>query len=127
MWIKTNPNPCGRVVGDCVVRAAAIALGISWEEAFELLADAAFKMCDMPSSDSVLGALLRMNGFNRTAIPNDYPDCYTVEDFTKDNPQGVYVLGTGGHVCAIRNGNVLDAWDSSQECPQYVWYRKDDY
>lgn len=127
MWIKTNPNPCGRVVGDCVVRAAAIALGITWEDAFNILADAAFAMCDMPSSDSVLGAILRQRGFVRTAIPDSAPDNYTAEDFARDNPEGVFVLGFGGHVACVRSGNILDAWDSSQERPLFVWYRKDDY
>lgn len=115
------------MVGDCVVRAAAIALGISWEEAFDILADAAFKMCDMPSSDSVLGAILRQRGFNRTAISDRCPDCYTAADFARDNPRGVFVLGFGGHVAAVIDGNILDAWDSSHEIPQFVFYRKDDY
>ena len=127
MWIQTNNNPCGRMVGDCVVRACSVALDISWEDAFDLLADAAFKMCDMPSSDSVLGAVLRMHGFIRSAIPSDYPDNYTAEDFSEDNPHGVYVLGFGGHVATIIDGDIYDAWDSSNEIPQYVWYRKDDY
>ena len=121
MWIRTNNNPCGRTVGDCVVRAASLALGISWEEAFDLLADAAFKMCDMPSSDSVLGAVLRMNGFYRAAIPNDCPNCYTAEDFAEDHPRGVFVLGFGGHVACVRDGDILDSWDSSHEIPIYYW------
>lgn len=126
MWIKTNPNPCGRMVGDCVVRAAAIALCISWEEAFDILADAAYKMCDMPSSDSVLGAVLRQRGFYRASIPDGCPNCYTAADFARDNPRGTFVLGFGGHVAAVIDGNILDAWDSSAEIPQFVWFRKDD-
>lgn len=122
MWIKTNPNPCSRLVGDCVVRACAIALGISWEEAFDLLADAAFKMCDVISSNGVLGAVLRMHGFYKAAIPTEG---YTVADFAADNPIGTYVLGTNGHVVAVREGNVLDAWDSSNEIVQFVWYKED--
>ena len=112
MWIPTNNNPCGRVVGDCAVRAVSIALGISWEEAFDLLADAAYKMCDMPSSDSVWGAVLRMHGFYRSAISSNCPDCYTAADFAYDNPSGVYVLGFGRHVATVIDGDIYDAWDS---------------
>lgn len=126
MWIKTINNPCGRVVGDCAVRAVSIALNISWEDAYWLLADAAFKMCDMPSSNSVWGAVLRMNGFYMSALPESCPDCYTAEDFARDNPNGTFVLGFGNHVATIKNGNLMDAWDSSNEIPIYVWYRKDD-
>ena len=124
MWVKYNPNPAGRFVGDCAVRAVAAALGIDWEEAYELISDAAFRMADMPSSDSVWGAVLRSHGFVREAIPNTCPDCYTVEDFVKDFPRGVYVLGFGGHVATIIDGDLYDSWNSMREVPVYFWYRK---
>lgn len=124
MWIKYNPNPTGRFVGDCAVRAVSVALDIDWEEAYNLIADAGLAMGDMPSSDSVWGSTLRMHGFNRAAIPNSCPDCYTAEDFAADHPRGVFVLGFGGHVAAIRDGVIMDSWDSSQEVPVYYWYRK---
>lgn len=124
MWIKYNPNPTGRFVGDCTVRAVSAALGIDWEQAYELITDAGYKMGDMPSSDSVWGAVLRQNGFYRTSIPNSCPDCYTVEDFAADHPRGVFVLGFGGHVATVIDGDLYDSWDSSHEVPVYYWYRK---
>ena len=124
MWIKYNPNPTGRFVGDCAVRAVSAALGIDWEQAYELITDAGYKMGDMPSSDSVWGAVLRQNGFYRTSIPNSCPDCYTVEDFAADHPRGVFVLGFGGHVATVIDGDLYDSWDSSHEVPVYYWYRK---
>lgn len=125
MWIRYNPNPTGRTVGDCAVRAVAKALSISWEDAYNLIADAGYAMGDMPSSDSVWGAVLRQHGFYRSAIPNRCPDCYTAEDFARDNPVGVFVLGFGGHVSTVVNGDIYDSWNSSKEIPVYVWYRKD--
>ena len=122
VWREFQNNPCGRRVGDCTVRALSVALDISWEEAFDLLADSAFKMCDMPSSNSVLGAVLRQHGFYRTSISPDCGDCYTAEDFAMEHPEGIYVLGFGTHVATIVDGYIYDAWDSSQEIPQYVWY-----
>lgn len=124
MWIKYNPNPTGRFVGDCSVRAVSAALGIDWEQAYELITDAGYKMGDMPSSDSVWGAVLRQHGFYRTSIPNSCPDCYTVEDFAADHPRGIYVIGFGGHVATVIDGNLYDSWDSSHEVPVYYWYRK---
>ena len=123
MWMYYQPNPCGRSVGDCAIRAVSKALNISWEEAYNLVCDAGFKMCDMPSSDSVWGAVLRANGFYRTSIPNSCPDCYTAEDFCRDNPVGVFVLGFGGHVATVVDGYLYDSWDSSREIPVYMWYR----
>lgn len=123
MWIYYQPNPCGRSVGDCSIRAVAKALNISWEEAYNLICDAGYKMCDMPSSDSVWGAVLRSNGFYRTSIPNSCPDCYTTEDFCRDNPVGIFVLGFGGHVATVVDGYLYDSWDSSREIPVYMWYK----
>ena len=124
MWIKYNPNPTGRFVGDCAVRAVSVALDIDWEEAYNLISDAGYAMGDMPSSDSVWGAVLRQHGFYRAAIPNSCPDCYTAEDFAADHPSGVFVLGFGGHVATVIDGDLYDSWDSSNEVPVYYWYRK---
>lgn len=124
MFIEYNPNPTGRRVGDCAVRAVSKALNTDWETAYAMIANNGFQMGDMPSSNSVWGAVLRQNGFYRKAIPNTCPDCYTAEDFCKEYPQGVYVLGFGTHVATIINGNIYDSWDSSKEIPQYFWYKK---
>lgn len=124
MYIYYNPNPCGRAVGDCAVRAISAALDIDWDDAFDILAEFAKNMCDMPSSDQVWGAVLRANGFYKTAICNDCSDFYTAEDFCKDNPYGIFVLGFGNHVATVIDGNLYDSGDSSQEIPVYVWYMK---
>ena len=126
MWKQFNPNPTGRAVGDCAVRAVSAALGVDWETAYALIAAAGFSMGDMPSSNSVWGAVLRQNGFYRYNLPDSCPDCYTFADFARDNPQGVFVLGTGTHVATVKDGVLLDAWNSSNEIPAFVWYRKDD-
>ena len=121
VFIEYNPNPVSRKVGDCTVRAVAKALDIDWETAYVKMAVNGFSMGDMPSSDSVWGAVLRHNGFKKEIIPNTCPDCYTAEDFAKDNPVGTFVLGFGGHVTTVVDGNLYDSWDSSKEIPAYVW------
>ena len=125
MWGKYNPNPTGRMVGDCAVRAVAKALDVDWETAYDMIALNGYYMGDMPSSDSVWGSVLRQHGFYRAAIPDRCPDCYTAADFCRDNPEGVFVLGFGGHVATVEDGVIYDSWDSSREIPQYFWYRKD--
>lgn len=83
-YVEFNPNPCGRRVGDCSVRAIAKALDMGWEAAYIALTMNGLQMGDMPSSNSVSGALLRQYGFVRKAIPDTCPNCYTVEDFCED-------------------------------------------
>lgn len=124
-FVLYNPNPTGRNVGDCAIRAVAKALKTDWETAYVMIAENGYAMGDVPSADSVWGSVLRQNGFYRKSIPNSCPDCYTAGDFARDNPRGTFVLGFGGHCATIDNGILYDSWDSSQQIPQYVWYRRD--
>ena len=125
MYIEWNNNPVGRRVGDCSVRAISKALDVDWETAYAMIASNGFAMGDMPSSNSVWGAVLRQNGFKKQTIPNSCPDCYTFADFARDNPRGTFVLGTGTHVATVVDGNIYDSWDSSDEIPAFVWFRGD--
>lgn len=124
MWIEYNPNPVARRVGDCAVRAIAKALDTDWETAYCRLVKNGYLMGDMPSSNSVWGAVLRENGFKRKAIDTDCKDCYTAEDFCRDHPKGVYVLGFDSHTATVVDGNLYDSWDSSNEIPQYYWTKE---
>ena len=125
MYRFFNPNPISNRVGDCAIRAVAKALDTDWETAYAMVVSNGYLMGDMPSSNSVWGAVLRQNGFNRSVIPDNCPDCYTAADFCVDHPEGIYVLGFGNHVATVVDGDIYDSWDSSNEVPQYYWYRKD--
>ena len=116
-------NPSGKILGDCVVRAISLATDESWQKTYIGLALQGFLMSDLPNSDAVWGAYLKNNGFVRHSIPNTCPDCYTIEDFALEHPEGVYVLGTGTHAVCLINGTIMDAWDSSTETPIFYYTR----
>lgn len=120
-FLLLNPNPKNARVGDCVVRALSIATRNSWEDIYTDLAVYGFMLCDMPSSNAVWGAYLKDQGYERKVVIDTCPDCYTVRDFCRDNPQGTFILGTGTHVVAVINGNYCDTWDSGDEVPIYYW------
>ena len=124
MYVQMNPNPYGARVGDCVIRATAIATGVSWERAYVEVALQGFLMGDMPSANHVWSAYLQSKGFVRKVIPDTCPDCYTVKAFVTDNPKGVYILATGSHVVAVIDGNYYDAWDSGEETPVYYFSKE---
>lgn len=124
MYVYYNPNPTGRTkVGDCSVRAIAKALSISWDDAFDLLCTAGKRMGDMPSSNEVIGAVLRQSGFHRENLPNFCPDCYSIRNFARDNPVGTYVVGTGTHIVCIEFGDWYDTWNCEDEVPIYFWVK----
>lgn len=121
MWRKFCNNPYGRSVGDCAIRAVSVACGFDWETAYALLCAKGFSYGDLPNADSIWGSALRDRGFARHGIPDQCPDCYTVEDFCETHKKGVYVLGCGGHVVTAVNGDYYDSWDSGKEVPQFYW------
>ena len=123
MWAEYNPNPYGRRVGDCVIRAISKALNKPWEDTYVDLCLQGFMMGDLPSSNAVWSAYLKHKGFNRRTIEN-CPDCYTVEDFCREHPQGLYVIGTGSHAVAVENGAYFDAWNSGNETPVYYFEKE---
>ena len=125
-FVSYNPNPVGLKVGDCVVRALSKALGQDWEQTYIDLCVEGCLRCDMPSANAVWGAYLRRKGFERDIVPNSCPDCYTVEDFCEDHPNGTYILALDGHVVSVVDGQYFDTWQSGREVPIYYWHRKED-
>lgn len=121
MWIKYNANPVANRVEDCAIRAVAVALDISWDDAFDQIAKSAKQMGAVMHYNAAFGAVLRKHGFRRYIIPNHCPDCYTVKDFCHDHPEGIYVVGTDAHVVAVINGNYIDTFDSGAEIAIYYW------
>lgn len=124
MFVMFNPNPIGARAGDCVIRAICAVENIPWEKAYCALAAQGYLMKDMPSSNAVWGRYLSDNGYTKQIIPDNCPECYSVEKFAEKYNTGRYVIGTGTHAVAVIDGDVWDSWDSRNERPVYC-YRKD--
>lgn len=126
-WIKYNHNPADNATDDCAVRAVAVALGISWDEAYLEISENARRMREMMHRNVAWWSVLRQHGFKRAVIPNTCPDCYSVADFCRDHPRGLYVLGFyHSHVAVVIDGCLIDSWDSRGELPIYYFWR-DEY
>ena len=123
LYVFYNPNPLGKHVGDCVIRAISKATEQEWSKTYTDLLVHGYMMCDMPSANNVWSAYLRKKGFKRHIIPDTCPDCYTVKDFCEEHPQGVYLLATGKHVVAVEDGCYFDSWDSGNESPIFYFER----
>ena len=123
MYVYYNPNPNMAHEDDCVVRAIAKATGTDWDTAYMMVVTEGFEQKTMPSINKVWGSKLRKLGFTRHIIPNICPDCYTIEDFCKDHPRGLYIVATGSHVVTVVDGRYFDTWDSGKEVPIYYFER----
>lgn len=123
MYVNYNPNPNGARANDCVVRAITKATGDDWYDVYIGLFVKGVEMGDMLASNAVWGAYLKDKGYQRYAIPNTCPDCYTVADFAREHRNGAYILGTGSHAVAVIDGDYYDSWDSGNEIPIYYYRR----
>lgn len=127
MYIFFNNNPKGLKIGDCVVRAISAAMNQTWERTYIDLCIEGFMYKDMPNANSVWGSYLRSKGWKRRSIPDTCPDCYTVADFAVEHPEGVYIAATGSHAVCIKNGSVIDNWNSLDETVTYYFEKEQDY
>ena len=121
MFVEWNPNPASRKVGDCTVRALSRAFRQGWEQTYLEICMQGFHDYDMPSSNAVWGTVLRKHGFVRHALPDTCPDCYTVDDFCREHPQGLFVISCPSHVVCVEDGDVFDTWDSREQTAIYYW------
>lgn len=124
MWRPFNPNPAGRRTGDCTVRAICAVTGWIWDRAHRELCDYAREVAfTMPSIDAAWWGFLRDIGFRQHGMIDRCPECYTVADFARDHPRGVYILGPQMHAVALIDGDWWDAWDSGGTVPTYFFRR----
>lgn len=124
MFSYYNPNPFGKSVGDCVIRALSKALNETWNDIYIDLFMQGYKMKDMPSSNMVWGTYLKHKGFNKVTIPLDSEGLYDVSEFILDHNKGLYIVGTGSHVVTINDSVIYDTWDCSKEIPAYYFVKE---
>lgn len=120
-----NPSPIKAKVGDCVVRAICAAENKDWDTIYCELCVEGYSQKDMPSSNAVWGKYLESKGYKRHFVGDNCPLCYTVIDFAKSHPNGIYIIGTGEHAVSVINGQYWDNYDSGNKNPLYYWSKED--
>ena len=129
MFKYLNLNPSKRRTIDCVIRGVSFVTGLDWETTFIGISVECLKYHDMPELNYIWASYLRQFGFSRHIVPNTCPVCYTVKDFCRDNPRGIYLLVivdyvSGGHVVGVEDGDYYDIWDSGNEVVTYYWRKE---
>lgn len=121
MWIRLNANPAHRRVGDCVIRAIAVATGRPWVDVYDDLYWVGRERFDMMNSNEAWGWYLYDLGFEPFVLPEACPECVTVREFARRFHDGAYIVGTGSHAVAVVDGNYYDTWDSGNQIPAYFF------
>ena len=118
-----NPNPKGRFVGDCTIRAICKFLDMDWDTVYTRTVFEGFLLKDMPAGNATWGAYLFRRGCRREFIPDSLLGRYSVLDFCRDHPQGRYLLVLDQQVVTVVDGDYYDTWDSGYEQPTYYWMK----
>lgn len=124
MFKYYNPNPEGKNVGDCVIRAVSNLLSQSWDQTYIDICICGLIHHDMPSGNAVWGKYLADKGYRRGILPDKCPACYTVRDFAEEHPEGSYLLVLDSHVVSVIDGDYFDTWDSGDGVPAYYWTKE---
>lgn len=125
MYIYRNLNPKGKKVGDCVIRAVALATGIEYRKVFFELCKLADQLCDMPNSTDVFGKYLVDHGFTKAVykVPKGSKRD-TVESLVAKHKKDILVIRVAGHTTCGYHGNIVDIWDCS-DCAVYTYWIKE--
>lgn len=124
MFIKFNENPCGKTTGDCVIRAISTVENKPWRKVYLALCVEGYEECTFGDDNKTWEKYLKSIGyrrFNLSSTPG-----YKLSTFAESHKEGKYIVGTGTHVVAVINGDIIDAWDSSDESPLYYFSKTEE-
>ena len=124
-FVFYNPNPLAVRRIDCSIRALCRVTGMKWDDVHKETSDLSRMMGTMSVDDNAWGAFLRMRGWQRYAVPNTCPYCYTVKDFCRDHPWGAYVLCPKEHVVSAVDGDWYDTFNSGDEPILFYWAKEE--
>lgn len=117
-FIYWNQNPKSLTEPDCVCRAISLATGIDYYRIEEMLSMVGDYYC---CEDLFIGCyrhlLSNIFGFPKV----EGVEGLTIEQFSDEFPQGIYLVRVDGHLSCVINSHVVDIWDCSQEVITDVW------
>lgn len=116
-WVEFNPNPLGKEVDDCSIRAYCAAKDIEWDTAFDYACEIAGNEKDIINSSPVCDKVIKeklgfiLNKESKKVKPKDRP---TVMEFACLHNSGTFILNCPKHLLTVKNGNYYDSWNSGK-------------
>lgn len=122
-----NANPKGKKTTDCVIRAICTALNEDYETTAKGLLETWLKSGYDMSDVKCFGKYLEIKGWKKQKQPRKADNTkYTGKDFVKLF-KGTCLANIGGHhIVCIKDGKVLDIWDSTDGCIGNYWIKEGD-
>lgn len=116
-FIKSNPHPTGKKIGDCVVRAIAIANNKKWIKVYGELCKIGELMEDMPNSKPVYEEYLRQLGWIKQKMPkNQNGKRMKLREVADIKGKILFIASVVKHLTVVENNTLLDTWDCGNKC-----------
>jgi hypothetical protein len=119
-----NARPRGGDKDDCMVRALAVARGISYHDAWALLYAIQGEMmfCGLPLLQALRAKDARLGVVEQLDFPavRGRPRM-TGREFATGHRRGRFILRLARHVAAVKDGTVYDTFDSTYGCVYTAW------
>ena len=134
-FYPVNTNPSGKRTGDCVIRALASALDMSWDDVLDDLVFISHNLHYSPTSLENYDRVLIKHGYVKLKMPRKFDNTrYRGFEFCEylnnkygnmiDPPKIVCNIGSH-HVTCFKEINgtykINDIWDCSDECVGSYW------
>jgi len=118
-----NPHPKQKKVGDCVKRAFTIATGKDYMEIQRELNALKNELgLDSFNNNKNFQEYIKRNGWLKLSFKAVKGEPrMNGHRFVKDYPKGTYVLRMAGHLATVKDGVLLDTWDSRKKCVYNAW------
>ena len=110
-----NANPKGKLTTDCVARAISTVLEQTWEYTVIYLAQFTIETGYDTHDPKGYGKYLESKGWTKQKQPRKTNNNkYTGKEFCKIFKGTCVANIGGGHVVCVRDGKILDTWDSTE-------------
>lgn len=108
--------------GDCAVRAYSKTENIDWLTAYDILYKYSREVWDVVNSKKGFEYTLENTGYTYNKISNKKGSKRpTVESFTKEHKEGIYICVVANHYVSVIDGIYYDTWDSGSKALYGFW------
>ena len=119
-----NPNPLGKEIGDCQIRALCAVTGKSWYEIYDILVDYGRKIaCPFFWNDPNNSYHSDLFGMIRHRLKREKgKKAMNVETFCKEHPKGKYILSMAHHSMGIVDGKYYELYAGWENRTVYTYW-----
>lgn len=121
-----NPNPLGKEVGDCTIRALCAVTGKSWYEIYDIMSDLGKKLaCPFNYIDEIkdFDYHTELFGMVRHKVTREKgKKAMSVAQFCKEHPEGKYILRLSHHHMGVVNGEYCELYPSWEKKTVYTYW-----